>query len=283
MARDYGPYRSPRTVALLGSMVFAGSVLACTPEKNEPRLRVRDTGTSDEPGPSYEEDARVEAAVDASRDAPRVDVCEEAIFCEDFEGSEVDPALEWITLNTGKLSLERTRVHRGSGSLRADFTSSEAISRAYVATNSIPNLASGAVHARAYLYFPSASKPTDLSIMAVRELGGDLQGVRLALEQDGIVTLRITTAGMEVASSSKMPRDTWTCVELEVQVDPTAGSAKVWIDGTQSTSQAGVDTVPTTGAYHRAELGMLRMNVGQPDVSLWFDDFVVADGPIGCE
>jgi len=76
------------------------------------------------------------------------------------------------------------------------------------------------------------------------------------------------------------PRDRWLCVELRVVVSATAGEMHLLVDGTEVSTQTGVNTLIPTG-FHELILSA-TLSSTDPATIVDFDDLVIATAPIGC-
>jgi hypothetical protein len=81
-------------------------------------------------------------------------------------------------------------------------------------------------------------------------------------------------------SSMVVSRGQWVCMELQVDVDPTAGAVRLFVDGTLVTSITNSNTLIPSG--FKEALLSTTSSMSDPNFSAVYDDLVVAFAPIGC-
>lgn len=134
---------------------------------------------------------------------------------------------------------------------------------------------------RMYVRVPEALTLTDVAIL---HLGGpaDDVGINVDIQEEDRFELFLPENGDSVDSSpSAFPRAQWTCLQLDVAVDDTAGSALLRLDGSAVAQIEGVDTRPPNGV-ELFTVGADWSADTQAPGSLEFDDVALDTSPVGC-
>lgn len=77
-----------------------------------------------------------------------------------------------------------------------------------------------------------------------------------------------------------MPRDRWACLELELGVDKSNGSARLLLDETELVATSGPTRTRGNKPFVSVSHGAV---IATGSLELYVDDFVVATQPIGCQ
>ena len=102
------------------------------------------------------------------------------------------------------------------------------------------------------------------------------------LDQPQVVN-SIDNGGGRRGAVGGVPRGTWFCFELAIDISATsAGGVTLRLDEqVVITDWQGVSTAPV-GGYNRVELGAYAGNLNQSAITVTFDNWVVQTAPIGC-
>ena len=202
-----------------------------------------------------------------------------ALFCDGFE----DPTFSrWSfkVLSNGTLTRSTTRSRTGAGSLRATTGAASAGTAARYATEVLARQMSGEIWLRYYYYLPSSTLVnTFFSAGVVSEISPPYDGFALIVHATRV---DIAALGITYTGTLQFPRDRWTCVELHVQIDPTAGIYEAYLDGMLAVRSSPTDTLPADG-YTSAEVGVHYADVAQGPLDVYVDDVVVANTRIACD
>jgi hypothetical protein len=187
------------------------------------------------------------------------------------------------------LTIERTRAHRGQGAL---LVHTQAVSQGGTADAELVDTAvvPAATYVRAFYYVPSGPIVSGQRLIASFQVGAPYLGTLLHLEPGGVLSILNEAPGStiyKVGSSTPLPRDTWTCVELGLQAPASdgTGAVEVWIDATlvpelhlpkALVQPSPPRTLVTAGASYFAAAADV------PASDVWLDDLIVDDKPIGC-
>lgn len=205
-----------------------------------------------------------------------------ALVCDDFEGGQKP---YWtVTVNApAQASLETCLVHGGSNALLA---APSATNNVQVQEQLSPTIGLGSLFMRTFAYLPSSSS---LPAWTVLDEVWDsptswTNKISLDLQADTTITLNNwAMAGQQKTSlgapAALLPRDRWTCIELEIVVDKTNGATRLYLDDVQVITSVGNIRTRGTKAFSTVSLGAAIAG-GSPQV--YYDDFVVATQRIGC-
>jgi hypothetical protein len=206
-----------------------------------------------------------------------------ALLCDDFEDGQ-EPYWTVVANAPAQASLETCLVHGGSHALWAHPAS--AASGVQLQEQLSPTVGSGGLFVRTFLYLPSS---TPLPIWSVIYEVWDSptswnNKISIDLQADGTVTLNNWAgAGQQktslTSSTALIPRDQWTCMELEIGVDKVSGSTRLYLDDTQVITSTGNIRTRGTRAFSTVSMGAVT---GDNALDLYQDDFVVATQRIGC-
>jgi hypothetical protein len=215
-------------------------------------------------------DATVGVASDVSGDA--FDLCAQptTLLCDDF--SAMPPNMvgsaQWLA-NGG----------RSGGGLQITGTAAMGGSSVY----SIPTQTSGSFYARVYAQVQPG--PTIAMYNVLLELNnavvtGGQEKVSADIYMNDEWGIGAPYSGGGPSGTTTVARGTWTCIELQVDISSTAGAFHLFIDGTEVAGSTGVDTLIPSG--FKEALVSSNVDPTDPDMTVLFDDLVIALAPIGC-
>lgn len=201
-------------------------------------------------------------AIDAGVDAgpfdagpPPTTVCgvapfDRSILCEDFETSGL-PGWSRSTFNGGGDTVERSTMqsYLGSAALRVR-EGSRSDGHVWL-VRSFPRETSGTLWLRAYLYVESTAGARR-HIVYVGEGVANFLGVNLVLQGSDLYAL-VEGPDVQVGRSA-VPTGRWVCVRTRIDIDGSAGAVTLEIDGTQTGSRSGIDTLTGRG-FETVDLG----------------------------
>jgi hypothetical protein len=220
--------------------------------------------------------------LDGATDAAGSNACPErsdALFCDGFE----DPAFSrWsydIKMN-GTLSRSTTRYRTGAGSLQATTGAAGTTNVARYGAEPFGHQKSGEIWLRYYYYLPSTTTVTS----------GFSSGVVAEIEQPYFgFSLIVRATRVDIGQGNTMyqgtlsfPRDQWTCVELHVQIDQSAGFFEAYLDGALAARSPATNTLPAQG-YTSADVGIHYTDTNQGPVEAFVDDVVAARNRVPCD
>jgi len=111
----------------------------------------------------------------------------------------------------------------------------------------------------------------------------------VALTLSGGCSLRIRSNDVELGglmtmprTMSPFPRDQWTCVEVHIHIDASAGICEVFVDGVVAAQSPMVNTLPAMG-YTTLDVGVLSAEPAQGPVEIFVDDVVTGITRVGCD
>ncbi len=199
------------------------------------------------------------------------------LVCDGFEDSALAP---WfLNLIDGTLEPSNSTVFRGTAALRAQMN---AISGTASAERFLdPPLDSGNFHVRAYYYIPSGDFDY-LQLFKFLEDDGAFLGINVAVGGDAVALLQTLEEEPAVASQA-FPLDEWFCLQLNVTVDASAGSAELLVNGTQLLNLTGIATLPPTAGYSIFGVGVEFTTPAQPITNVFVDEVVLDTSPVACE
>jgi len=205
-----------------------------------------------------------------------------ALVCDDFEGGQ-KPYWTVVATAPAQAALQSCLVHGGSQALWAH--SALATSPIQMQEQLSPTVGSGSLFVRTFVYLPSsASLPNWTVLYEVWDSPTKWTNkLSIDLQPDGTVTLN-NWAGQQqtslAAPAALIPRDQWTCLELEIVVDKVNGATRLYLDDTQVITSTGATRTRGTRAFCTVSLGAVS---GDSPIDLYEDDFVVATSRIGCK
>jgi hypothetical protein len=203
----------------------------------------------------------------------------DALFCDGFE----DPAFSrwsYTKITNGSVVRATTPVHSGAGSLRATTGAVGTTNNAArYGAKVFANQKSGDIWLR-YYYFVASSVVVNpyFSSGVVAEIEPPYFGFSLIILPDRV---DIGAFDTRYPGTLVFPRDHWTCVELHVKIDPSAGIFEAYLDGALAAQSPATNTLPAKG-YTSADVGIHYTDLAQGPVEVYVDDVVAANLRVGC-
>lgn len=251
------------------------SAAACSTEPAEPAERICLGDVSECVQVTVEPDADLGDAVTATCNQ------EAALACESFD--QPFPA-EYSTWTEGVMTavLQDCDAHLGAGAIHY---SSDAPGQVQTRIRLASSVSSGPLYARFFAKVGADMVlPEQLQLLEFwdREESTVPDRIAVFLSADGAPRVYVGASGttVEPTAPTPLPRDTWLCFELSLDVDDQAGRAELSVDGTSLLSASGFDSGPEYPISVAVIEAQPSTNAQGVDVSL--DDLVVATAPIGC-
>ncbi len=135
---------------------------------------------------------------------------------------------------------------------------------------------------RAYLYVPSTSMPSWVTVLHIEEGGVPYDYTELRL-RDGELEVASDVLGVvSTVRGGPIPFDRWACVELRLAVSAT-GEVELFVDDVSTALETAINTVPT-GTYRSLFVGISHRNAAQTGtVETYFDEVVLSRTRVGCD
>ncbi len=206
-----------------------------------------------------------------------------ALFCDGFEDGAGFVAWSGSETTAGSVSWATAPdpVYRGVGAEKSVTTSDGGL--ACVVTDSLPDLASGSLYVRAYVYLPSGPVFTGFDVLSLVEGSAPVDGFALLVGTGGHPGVYFDEhAFSQLAPVATFPQDRWACVQVHLALSDTTGSVDVHIDGTAVLSVSGIDTLPASG-YHRLSAGIPFSDPGQAPLVVYTDEVAAGTSPLPCD
>ncbi len=202
-----------------------------------------------------------------------------ALLCDGFE--PVDVAWDYQILDFGSVARSEERGAQGDASLKVDIDMVDEFKSARWGKNAVLEfLTDGELHIREYIFMPSTTVVADqLSIMVTGNLVDPFPSANVLLTPGKI---HAVVEGEDRSEPFEFPRDRWVCLELHLQIDTTAGSISIEVDGSTIVSGTSLDT-RVVGGYSNIDVGFHYATPTQPGSRMFVDEIVAATAPIGCD
>lgn len=204
-----------------------------------------------------------------------------AMVCETFDHPLPEEYSTWVQ---GEMSaaIQDCNVRGGTGALRYSSASpGQSQTRIRLPTS----LDSGALYVRLSLRLSGqTSLPEQLQFLELwdREESEVPGRTTLFLDAQGVpkVYAGVSDTTLQGSDPRPLPRDTWVCLELALQVGDENGSAELRMDDQQVLSGTGFATRPE----HPISVVVVEAqpSTDTEGVELLIDDLIVATNPIGC-
>lgn len=207
----------------------------------------------------------------------------EAPWCAPFESALLDSITfgrDYLVESGGVAATSTTDPSVGARSLRVT-AGPAAGAQALVGRGALAPVTSGMVYLRAHLKIPASVAANAVTFLSLGEAAPPYAGVSAGMS-GGKFQLGLTTANTFPVSEVAVPRDTWHCIQLEVQVSDGAGAVTLRMDGTVVQSLSGVDTRPV-GGISNGNAGVLYLAPAGATGEVWFDEVAMAAAPLACE
>ncbi|MAQ15132.1 MAG: hypothetical protein CMN30_10120 [Sandaracinus sp.] len=203
----------------------------------------------------------------------------DTIVCDDFEGMALLEEWESLQQNGGVALLSADRAHAGVQSLHA--TSTETSGAAYL-SQSLPDITSGTIYGRAWIYLPASSAHSSLTFMMFAEERAPWPLVALQLTQRELGRVWVgPPVSRHLTGSVTFPRDRWVCANLEVTVDSAGTTVRSTVDGMVAAEETLTSSV--LDVAQRFDLGIQYTGMESPSADIYVDDVEVSLAPLPCE
>ena len=197
------------------------------------------------------------------------------LFCDGFEALSLFP-WEIGTAAGAEVARAVDPVYRGGGALGVELTVPG--SRNANASTTFPSpVTTGPLAARLYLFIPSGESFDFLAFFSLTESQDPFGAVsvRLISGPSLSVQARVSeTISTTRVSSTVLPTDQWLCLQVSVDVSPTAGAVSVLVDGVSLVAMTNLPTLPAQG-YDSMVLGVNFSDPAQSPVELYLDEAAV--------
>ena len=226
------------------------------------------------------DDTSTDAGSDASSDALARTPCPPRpgqLFCDSFEGTSLLTTVDMTS--PGFIEFDPTRSFGGAESLHALTTTTSTPS--WRLGSGLPDIASGPLYARWWLYVPSSVTTVNIASTHLVEPVFPFYGVVVGI-QNNRIELSANGATEMVLSPLTMPRDRWACFQLHIEVADDAGSIETWLDGELAARITDVDTLPSA-PYRNVHTGIFSTGVADETQEAWTDELAIGTQPIDCD
>jgi hypothetical protein len=201
----------------------------------------------------------------------------DSLFCDGFEDSSFDNWSYPVIMN-GTATQTTTQVHSGVGAMRAT-TGAAGSNAARYGAKVFANRKSGDLWLRYWYYLPTSTVVnTYFSTGVIAEIEQPFFGYALLVAANRVDLGIFDT---KYPGTMAFPRNHWTCVEIHIQIDPTAGVVEAYLDGLLAARKAGIDTLPDMG-YTSIDVGIHYTDASQGPVEAYADDVVAGITRAGC-
>lgn len=206
------------------------------------------------------------------------------LLCESFDGLLSESHSTWGDGET-TAGLVECESQAGAGSLRV-----RAIDSGYTQTRmrlQAP-VSAGELHARFYLRVEGGSSlPSQLIVFELwdQDEGDVTDRTTVYLnEQEALeVFLGPSNGTIQRDAMTPVPRDTWMCVELGLDLDDAVGSVSLSVDGIEVLQQTGVDTLPSDPIGVAVAEGVPTAGSQDTEATIYLDELIVSTMSIGCD
>jgi hypothetical protein len=203
-------------------------------------------------------------------------------YTQDFE----HPVPQWALHSTttgGSYTRDTNRKRTGTASMKVETTATGAVTFAEVWLPTI--LTSGQVNMRVFMFVPS-DVPIANWLVPMEFKGSLLNDAKFSIDlyAKQAFGTDLSPGNIGAVTASKFPQDSWACVELEMTLSATAGTARVFVNDTMVKEFKKVGTLLSDidPGVKRFRLGVIP-DVGQRPFAIWFDDWSVTTSHIGCQ
>jgi len=239
-----------------------------------------DTSASDSTVPDATTDTGT-PPVDTGPDAMTTWDCASAIFCDGFDDTSLPPWADLSVEGAGSVGQSSSEAYRGARSCRSQI--SNGTDRASAVADTLGAISSGTLYLRAWYYLPSADTLTDVAFAILQEGAPPWHHVSFSATTGNNNALWVDGPDVQVRdTTSPIPRDTWFCLQVQIDVDDSAGAVTSWIDGVVSASATDLDTRPGAG-YSLLLVGIPWSTGAQGPFTLYTDEVAVDTSPIPCD
>jgi hypothetical protein len=201
-----------------------------------------------------------------------------SVLCEGFE-SGIDGRWSPYNLNGGSEQADGVHVCRGSSALHLRTPPADGSNFVVATLQTMPALGS-TVAIRAFVFPAAPLGSNDETYLEVSQSTAPFAGIQLGQSAGQLfVSSSVATPSSFVTSATSLPADRWSCVEVDIDLDPVNGQVTVWLDDgpiTDLTLQQPTQASPP--------LSLLTIGAGGDGSSpnLWIDEVVIAAEHLGC-
>lgn len=187
------------------------------------------------------------------------------LFSDDFESGNMNA---WTTNNN--MTVQTTSVHGGTYAGEANASGTAANARKTLASGQ------GTVFYRAW--FNINSQDTNgLGLVSVRDTG-DVGVMKTYVDgTTGYLCVRNEITSSNTCSTTAPTQDAWHSVELQVVVNGTSSTHKVWYNGSEVTALT--STTANLGSTNIGRLALGEVNSGRTH-DIFFDDVIVQNSKV---
>ena len=205
-----------------------------------------------------------------------------AAWCAPFEAIAIERTAtfgrDYVVESGGATAIGSP--YRGAGSLRVTAGPAGG-AQALVGRGALTPVHSGPVYLRAWVRVPSSVAATGLTFLSVGEADPPYAGVSVGMS-GGKFQLSLTTAGSFPISGVTVPRDSWQCIQLDVQVGDANGAVTLRAGGSVVQSLTNIDTRPV-GGVSNGNAGVLYLAPAGATGEVWVDEIALATQPLPCD
>jgi hypothetical protein len=200
-------------------------------------------------------------------------------LCDGFESATLSNV--WGTVLTkGTATVDTTRSYRGKSSLKLhndQLSSADSDVEVYESTT----FPSTHFYARAFVYVPSTFSLSTANVMFAEEGNSPYSGIVLDL-LNGSFQTENTISNITKGSTTKMPTNSWVCLEWEVQTG-SSGFTNLSVNGAAANGLTGTQNLAGGSGNPIAQFGLALIGTGTvPARDVWFDELIIDSAPIGC-
>lgn len=207
------------------------------------------------------------------------DLFRSALFCDGFESGSLSTWWELFT-DSGVAEVVADPVYRGSGALgsRTSVTGDRTAS----ITRDFGTHSTGQIYARAYIYVPSSVSVSGLSLLIIGEDADPWHHIGFEIAPDDRAKIWFDEDQVQYFGSTPVPRDSWFCVQLRIDIANMNGEVECSIDGESVMTVGGRDTLPSAG-YGLLNVGVAFAVPAQEPTTVFVDEVVLDTQPIPCD
>ncbi len=203
-----------------------------------------------------------------------------AMFCDGFE-APLDEVYSYSIIDNGRAEATTTRAYRGTKALEVETFDIAEYKSARWGVFYPSEISTGDLYLRAYYWISSTTEITEQASILSSGYGVDPYPSTFVLLTPGTLTL-VSTEGTNTPFTVELPRDQWTCIELRITIEASAGTAAIAIDGLGTLTSVSTDTLPGAG-YSGVDIGIHYATPNQAPVHMWIDEVIADIAPIGCD
>ena len=179
------------------------------------------------------------------------------------------------------IEISTDEVYRGTSSARA--SAGDGRSKAFVQEGWGTPLFSGPLYFRGYFYIPETPVPNfDWTLMAFQETVSPYDGISVRIEGDALVIhAPLPGNGARARATQPFPTERWMCIQVAIDINASAGSVQVHVDGELHAEMLNRPTAVASG------FGMMFKGIGWggagDPIVVYMDETIVDTSPIPCD